>query len=198
MYHCDTCDACFLNCHKERHRCLKSPLKGHDCPLCLESIHYSQKRCDILNCGHIAHYDCLVSYLAHQDKSNGGPVVPNCPTCRKSLLSKEAAQPYWEALRLTIRLNPMPADWFGPVAHGDILMTQADGPIAVDEVVSSTASVLGIYLFTGLVANCAMSALSKVVEVDIMCNDCELKGRSVFHVFGLECRSCRGYNTARI
>jgi hypothetical protein len=222
MYHCDTCDACFLKAHKDRHHCLKTPLREHSCPICLESVHFSQKRSNILSCGHIAHYDCLVSYLNHHDSTSKGSVVPNCPTCRKCLLSKEDAMPFWEEMRQAIKLSPMPADWFGPVEVGDTLRTPEDGELVVQCLLTSTlllssddnhlsedddtstpssfSSVkhcVGMLSTSGIIVSYPLSSLRKAHPVEALCNDCEKRCTSDYHVMGLECSLCCGFNTSR-
>ena len=36
------------------------------------------------------------------------------------------------------------------------------------------------------------------MQVDILCNDCLQESKVRFHVVGLQCPSCRSYNTRRI
>ena len=36
------------------------------------------------------------------------------------------------------------------------------------------------------------------VQVNISCNDCEVRSEAKFHFLGLECAVCKGYNTARV
>lgn len=43
-----------------------------------------------------------------------------------------------------------------------------------------------------------MPAEYRNIKVRILCNDCHAKTKTNFHVLGLKCGSCLGYNTSRI
>ena len=201
LYHCDTCDACFLTQHRHRHRCLKSSLKDQHCPLCLESLHFSPKRCDILSCGHVAHFDCLVGYLSHEGNT-GKMQLPTCPTCRKCLLSRSAAQPYWDRIRAAIAQQPLPADWYPPISVGDEVRTSTEELFlvkSINDYPEEERACVGVLVESGIECSFPLSSLSKrEFTVDYFCNDCTQRGRTNYHFFGLECVSCSGFNTARI
>jgi hypothetical protein len=35
-------------------------------------------------------------------------------------------------------------------------------------------------------------------KIEIFCNDCEKRSRAFFHVYGVECTFCEGYNTCKV
>jgi hypothetical protein len=58
LFHCDTCDACFFVRHKDKHKCVKRPMKEQFCPICLESIYLSQVSFTV---GDVCMYVCTVN-----------------------------------------------------------------------------------------------------------------------------------------
>jgi len=48
------------------------------------------------------------------------------------------------------------------------------------------------------VANTQMPEIYRTYHVSILCRDCHEESKVVFHVLGLKCGSCGGYNTTRI
>jgi hypothetical protein len=59
-------------------------------------------RCVVVRCGHAMHQQCLEDSLKHGDPF----IPPRCPICRKCLLTHAQSKPYWDALRLCIKLQP--------------------------------------------------------------------------------------------
>ena len=66
LFHCETCEACFHISTRETHYCTKISMKHQRCPLCLEDTHFSQKRCVVMRCGHVGHFDCLQEAWTHE------------------------------------------------------------------------------------------------------------------------------------
>jgi hypothetical protein len=211
LFHCDTCEACYHIAFKGKHKCVKTSMKDQFCPLCLEPTHSSQKRCDILRCGHIAHFDCLRASWKHGQYG----MVPRCPSCRKSLFPPEALLPYWEAIRTSIRLQPLTSEILA-VRAGDTV-TSPYGKFCI-EVMFHAERNARFRLFANdaptmmcrgrlidwkladgkaPVATIQLAALKKEIKVAAFCNDCEKKCMSDFHFLGLECAYCKGFNTAR-
>ena len=212
LFHCDKCEACFHISTKESHICTVLSMKHQRCPLCLEATHSSQQRCVILRCGHVGHYDCLQQAWSH-DRG----MVPKCPTCRKSLLPPESMRAYWDAIRSSIELQPISYELMA-INVGDEVSSPY-GQFVVDRIVAaprkspcehgdSSGPVSNLYhgrligwqLVNGQAATAALQlhCLKKDLMVTISCNDCEKRSTSSFHFLGMECRRCKGYNTARV
>ena len=66
LFHCETCEACFHISTRDTHYCTKISMKHQRCPLCLEDTHFSQKRCVVMRCGHVGHFDCLQEAWTHE------------------------------------------------------------------------------------------------------------------------------------
>ena len=213
LFHCEKCEACFHISTKETHICTVLSMKHQRCPLCLEATHSSQRRCVILRCGHVGHYDCLQQAWSH-DRG----MVPKCPTCRKSLLPIESMQIYWDAIRSSIDSQPITYELIS-INVGDEVSSPY-GQFVVDRIVASAPKIsdsgqmnspevdsnlyhgrlTGWQLINGETATAALrlSCLKKDLLVTISCNDCEKRSNSSFHFLGIECRHCRGYNTVRV
>lgn len=116
MYHCDGCGNCRLgrreeykHCNKcylcikvniyDEHTCAKNA--DDDCPICLDSIHNSQKRCIVLRCGHCIHRTCLKK-LYSSGKSN-------CLICFKGIQRPDSdfIKRYNDTMDSFIQSSPM-------------------------------------------------------------------------------------------
>ena len=182
-------------------------------------------RCDILRCGHIAHFDCLRDSWKHSDYG----MVPRCPTCRKSLFPPESVKPFWDAIRTSIQMQPLTSDILvinvgdevsspfgnflvesiydvpsGPAAaDGDADRKQGGGhPTHTRQIMTSMCRgrLVSWNLRDGTSpqAIVRLSELRKDLKVAILCYDCEMKSKAAFHFLGLECGHCKGFNTTRI
>ena len=213
LFHCGKCEACFHISTKETHVCTVLSMKHQRCPLCLEATHSSQRRCVILRCGHVGHYDCLQRAWSHNRE-----MVPKCPTCRKSLLPHESMRVYWDAIRLSIELQPITYELI-PINVGDEVSSPY-GQFVVDRIEAAPVKtsdsghndisgvdanlyhgrLIGWQLTTGRTVTAALRSrcLKKNLLVNISCNDCEKRSSSSFHFLGMECRHCKGFNTARV
>lgn len=207
VFHCHTCDACFGVEGREQHRCAKIQLKDACCPMCLESVHSAQKPSSILPCGHVLHADCWKE-AAHRGEFR-------CPTCRKALFDMRN---FWENMRRSIAMQPIPRNFF-PIRVGDVVDSPY-GPFQVTdrrEVVDTDAGACGdgrnpatkvlcegIFpgwqLAAGQVAHAVLdeAMLENTKKVRICCYDCEAKTVTKFHFLGLECQSCKGFNTCQM
>lgn len=209
LFHCSKCEACFHISTKETHICTVLSMKHQRCPLCLEATHSSQRRCVILRCGHVGHYECLQQAWSH-DRG----MVPKCPTCRKSLLPSESMQVYWDAIRSSIELQPITSELIAINAGDEV--SSPYGQFIVDQIVASpiktsaTSPITYVNLYHGRLigwplqsgitatATLQLRSLKKNLMTTISCNDCEMKSNANFHFLGMECKHCKGYNTARI
>jgi len=204
VFHCHTCEACFGIDGRDQHRCAKIQLKDACCPMCLESVHSAQKPSSILPCGHVLHADCW------KEAARKGEF--RCPTCRKSLFDMRQL---WENIRRSIALQPIPKNFF-PIRVGD-LVESPYGPFQVTERRTfsdcngsagspSGTKVLcegvfpGWHLADGEPARAVLAEeiLENQRKVRICCYDCEAKSTTKFHFLGLECPSCKGFNTCQL
>lgn len=195
LFHCDTCNSCFST---ESHRCSRVEFREASCPVCLESIHDSQKESTVVNCGHIMHTECLAEGIEQNNY--------RCPTCRKSLFDMTSL---WDSTRLMIAIQPIPRGFF-PIKIGEIVdsphglffitdiykcvfnprVTLCEGYYPTWKFPYGENSVdvgKGIYPSTSLV--------NKSIR-EIYCYDCESRCAAEFHFLGMECSSCNGYNTS--
>jgi Zinc-ribbon/Ring finger domain len=209
LFHCTKCEACFHISTRETHICTVLSMKHQRCPLCLEATHSSQKRCVILRCGHVGHYECLQQAWSH-DRG----MVPKCPTCRKSLLPAESMRVYWDAIRSSIELQPITSELIA-INVGDEVSSPY-GQFLVDRIISAPIKnsldgavtdvnlyhgrLIGWKLNSGTVptATLHLRSLKKDLMTTISCNDCEKRSTANFHFLGMECKHCKGYNTARV
>ena len=76
-YHCDTCGCCLDITMKDNHKCVKDKLK-QDCAVCMENMHNSTLKIDILKCGHAMHSNCFKQYWQSNQIA--------CPLCKKSII----------------------------------------------------------------------------------------------------------------
>lgn len=212
LFHCNKCEACFHISTKPTHICTVLSMKHQRCPLCLEATHSSQKRCVILRCGHVGHYECLQRAWSH-DRG----MVPKCPTCRKSLLPAESMRVYWDAIRSSIEMQPIPSELIS-INIGDEVSSPY-GQFVVDRIeaaVHKTSEdgtlVPDVNLYYGRLlgwslgrhsnrtatATLHLRSLKKDLTTLISCNDCEKRSTASFHFLGMECKFCKGYNTSRV
>lgn len=198
---------------KNTHVCSSLSMKNQNCPICLDDTHSSQRRCVILQCGHVGHNDCLQGYWSN-DRGN----IPKCPTCRKSSLPSATMNVYWNTIRRAIALQPITSDSI-PINVGDKVQSPY-GQFVVDSIVSAVKiTELGEEVLDndennimchGRLINWKMNnnkiptatiqlkSLKKDFIVNVSCNDCGKRFPAKFHFLGMECLHCKGYNTARL
>jgi len=125
---------------------------------------------------------------------------------------------FWENMRRSIAMQPIPRNFF-PIRVGDVVDSPY-GPFQVTdrrEVVDTDAAACsdgrnpatkvlceGIFpewqLAAGQVAHAVLdeAMLENTKKVRICCYDCEAKTVTKFHFLGLECQSCKGFNTCQM
>ena len=126
--------------------------------------------------------------------------------------------PYWDALRFSIRLQPIPATLihirpgervdspYGMFLVQDVFLAEDNtthmcsglliGWLGND---SSSSSGRDSYDEKKVPkATLQLDVLRRNITVPYLCYDCENKGVTKFHFLGLECTHCRGFNTVRI
>lgn len=210
LFHCKKCEACFHVSTKDSHVCTVLSMKLQSCPLCLEATHSSQRRCMILLCGHVGHYDCLQKAWTH-DRG----MIPKCPTCRKSLLKPESMKVYWNAVRASIESQPLTSEVMSinigdqvSSPYGFFIIDRIVEQVKVPDTCHPILSASDIYhgrlidwkMKDGKFPTAALQlkCLKKDLQVTITCNDCEKRSHSNFHFLGMECGNCHGFNTAQI
>ncbi len=95
FFHCDTCDMCLPISFKKNHTCIEN-LSRTNCPVCLEDLHTSKERCQILPCQHLVHQSCFGKLL---DQS-----LFNCPICSRSMIDLDQL---WTTMADAVERNPM-------------------------------------------------------------------------------------------
>ena len=86
FFHCMQCNACFHMSLRESHVCRVENALQNECPICLEDMFSSTKEVVPLDCGHLLHRDCLLTWAS---SVVGGGMT--CPLCRKSQKSAPEA-----------------------------------------------------------------------------------------------------------
>lgn len=186
--HCDECNLCII-VNGKRHDC-KKRYREMKCICCSESVVLTPKTFTILNCSHPIHTDCL----------NDMKIKKNyrCPICKKSMWNMSAE---WELLRTNIKFTPLPIDII-PIMTHDIVKSPY-GRFKVLEYISSgnnafwRGEFVDWKLANGKFATGTINEkqLEKQNDRHIICNDCGVKSYTMFHFYGLECKSCGSFNT---
>ena len=87
-----------------RYRCYAGEAQ---CPFCCENLLDSTEVWGVMpGCGHTAHRKCIYEYLQHKTSS-----IPNCPVCRKTILTKEASEELWAQYRTQVQNMTMPRSY---------------------------------------------------------------------------------------
>lgn len=198
LFHCHTCNSCFPAETRDHHRCARVDFRELNCPLCLESIHDSQKETTITACGHVLHTDCLYDSVQSDNY--------RCPTCRKSLFDMSSR---WRAMRLSIELQPLPHGFF-PIRVGDIV----ESPYGLFCVTNRYPCIFNcrVMMCEGYFPcwdfpngefskDVGMGILNESVLnnrriKEIYCYDCEQSSVANFHYVGMECAYCYSFNTS--
>lgn len=201
IFHCHTCDACFNIEVGKVHRCAKAGLKDSVCVLCMESVHTSQTPSSILVCGHVLHTTCIKNSLQQGQF--------RCPVCRKCMIDMSS---YWQQIKTSIQLQPIPNNFF-PIQLGEIVDSEygefkptsyADGLYTGELVWGQAATHVVPSAQTSSSQSLTRATLhestlrSKKHKVSVVCVDCGHQSLTNFHVLGLECLGCGGFNTSRV
>ncbi|RYY83273.1 hypothetical protein EON63_11605 [archaeon] len=219
IFHCHTCDACFNIEVGKVHRCARAGLKDSVCVLCMESVHTSQTPSSILVCGHVLHTTCIKTSLQQGQF--------RCPVCRKCMVDMSSYwQQIKASIQLQpipnnffpIQLGEVVDSMYGefvPTSYADGLYTgelvwghtqphvhthtQTSSTDVPSHTHTHTPSQTPLPSHTHTRATLHESALrSKKHKVSVMCVDCGHQSLTNFHVLGLECMGCGGFNTSRV
>lgn len=189
-FHCDQCNACFnISAKGSGHVCLKRPMNELNCPVCLESVHSSQKSPCIARCGHVFHAECMRASRDYR-----------CPICRKSMYDMEK-NGAWASVRKQIAMQPMPRELY--VIRVRDVVHSPFGKLLVEQILNDgklySGSLVDWMLTNGKYAKAVLACHSvvKKLQTDIFCYDCGVQNMTEFHYVALMCPKCKGYNTTR-
>jgi len=116
-YHCPDCGFCrigggenFIHCHDcgmcidrlefDTHNCKVGKYLSN-CPVCQEDLFSSRDASHELPCGHAIHWHCFQQLANHDSR---------CPICKKTAESHERMKPTWNALAISITMQPVPPE----------------------------------------------------------------------------------------
>jgi len=116
-YHCPDCGFCrvgggenFIHCHDcgmcidkdlfDTHNCKVGKYMSN-CPVCQEDLFSSRDASHELPCGHAIHWHCFQQLASHDSR---------CPICKKTVESHERMKPMWDAMAMSITMQPVPPE----------------------------------------------------------------------------------------
>jgi len=117
-YHCPDCGFCrlggsknYVHCHDcgicidaqliDSHECKKGKYMSN-CPICQEDLFSSRAASHELPCGHAMHWHCFQEYSSFDSR---------CPVCKKTSEDPQDMKETWEAMALTIEMQPIPTEF---------------------------------------------------------------------------------------
>eukprot|EP01060_Flectonema_neradi_P037371 TRINITY_DN7509_c0_g2_i1.p1 TRINITY_DN7509_c0_g2~~TRINITY_DN7509_c0_g2_i1.p1 ORF type:complete len:398 (+),score=67.81 TRINITY_DN7509_c0_g2_i1:769-1962(+) len=95
--HCNKCNACWST-KLQNHKCNQGGINS--CPVCLEDLHSSYEKVDLMNCGHFIHDDCK------NKLTESGQL--GCPLCKKTI-SRDSES--GSRIATEVAMNPMPSEF---------------------------------------------------------------------------------------
>lgn len=113
LFHCDKCNMCVEN-YNNSHKC--DMYYQSECPICCESLFDSQDSMRILDCKHTIHFKCVQEYI--KTKLSDG-LIPNCLICKKSLISVDIAEEYFDAIAEQYIINDDIQKWKNQIKCND-------------------------------------------------------------------------------
>jgi len=116
-YHCEHCGFCrvggaenFKHCHDcgmcidielfDDHNC-KSGKYQSNCPVCQEDLFSSRDASHEMPCGHAIHWHCFEELTSFDSR---------CPICKKTAEVPENMYSTWQAMAMSIALQPVPLE----------------------------------------------------------------------------------------
>lgn len=204
IYHCNECGICRIGSRDETFHCNECKMcwkktdSNHDCLginhvdklciVCHENLFKSQQNFFPLQCKHLIHNDCFQKYI----QSN----KYNCPQCKKSICDMTS---HWNVIRQQIITTPIPNDMI-QIKETNIVPSKY-GKFQIQSIDTNKNRIRGYFVDWKLKNNTHptgdldFNTITRNIYISIYCNDCELKSKSLFHFFGLECYHCKGFNT---
>lgn len=98
--HCQDCGMCIDSSLFDSHNC-KSGKYMSNCPVCQEDLFSSRHASHEMPCGHTIHWHCYQEFSKHDSR---------CPVCKKTSETPENMAATWQALALSIKLQPVPVE----------------------------------------------------------------------------------------
>ena len=187
LHHCDKCKLCVLK-NTGIHRCVN--YKDNFCVVCNCTVFKSNKIVKTLDCMHLIHKDCYDEMVLHEQFK--------CPHCKKSMWDMKSK---WENIRTNIKFTPLPKDIL-PILSLDIVNSPYGRfKVITNKKIDSNTFWEGEFIDWKLNSSkyakgvLNLNQLEKPFIKDIYCNDCNLKSKTNYHFYGLECKPCGSFNT---
>jgi RING finger and CHY zinc finger domain-containing protein 1 len=98
--HCNSCGMCIDKNLINTHNCRAGKYRSN-CPVCQEYLFSSRGASHEMPCGHAIHWECFRQLASHDSR---------CPICKKTAETHDRMMPTWEAMSLSIDLQPIPPD----------------------------------------------------------------------------------------
>jgi len=98
--HCDNCGMCIDVTLFHEHNC-KSGRYMSNCPVCQEDLFSSRAASHELPCGHAMHWHCFEELTSFDSR---------CPVCKKTAETREEMASTWNAMAMSIAMQPVPED----------------------------------------------------------------------------------------
>ncbi len=98
--HCQDCGMCIDKSLFADHNCKVGKYMSN-CPVCQEDLFSSRDASHELPCGHAIHWHCFRELASHDSR---------CPVCKKTAETHERMKPTWDAMALSIAMQPVPPE----------------------------------------------------------------------------------------
>ncbi|ESN94636.1 hypothetical protein HELRODRAFT_68929 [Helobdella robusta] len=99
FFHCPKCDMCLSINIKDSHKCVEGVCKSN-CPVCMDNLHTTREKLNVLPCGHICHERCFTNLF----KSG----IYACPVCCQSMCDMSH---HWRVMDIEIEQVEMPNEY---------------------------------------------------------------------------------------
>ena len=166
------CEKCRLWTDKESFHC-------DECGLCRRGNRDTIRHCKTCNACYPTDHTCKPT------AENNCPKCPNCPICFDDLF---------------ISVIPWITMHCGHSIHTSCFKTLLEkGNYRCPLCKKSTVDMSSTWeRLQAEICNVEMPHEYKDTKVNVQCNDCSAKSETAFHVVGLQCLECKGFNTSRI
>jgi RING finger and CHY zinc finger domain-containing protein 1 len=174
-FHCSKCVACLPLSMRANHKCIDQSLHVN-CPVCLDFLHSSLQTATILPCGHALHSKC------QQELFKAG--VGKCPICSASMMDLSER---WRQMDDAVAHTPMPEEY----------RSMRVSVLCNDWYVGAAVLHRQRCLFpVSPISHFLVHLQQRTLRRLFTCS--HARSSVIFHVVGLKCGECGGYNTRRI
>lgn len=171
-YFCKTCRLYDSNPAKQIYHC-------QGCKICRIGPSANYFHCEVCAC-------CLAISQRDSHKCRADATKQNCPICLESLF-------YSRDSSITLECG----HYVHSICYRDMLVQRVyQCPYCLKNV--SKMNEEDIRSIDLEIENTPMPEEYKEMMVDVLCNECEQKSQTKFHILGLKCSKCGDYNTRRI